>query len=341
MSNNPSTSNHLLMQRLQLPLTTLALMLATAHLSTASALIYEGFDAAAANGVPIAGLAGASSAGLSGTWNSVSAGTATATYQSSGLTFSGMPTQGGALLVSASTTDGAVNAYRPVTVGVAAGSTLYGSFLFQTQAIGSQYVSVLGVETGATTNFANNPITPHRLGDNDDPFRFTINPDTFNGSSLGTNGVKVRRYNTNGSIANAAGSANLANGETYLAIFSLTNAYVGDGTAGLVAQTASVWILNNTQFQALDLTNLSEGALDAGFVSKSSLNNGFQGGLTAGYYLNIAALAAGAAGTNATIYDELRMGSSLQAVVVPEPATYGLVLGALSLLLIWRRQRVV
>lgn len=319
----------------------LAVVWASAHALSANLFIYEGFDAGVTADTPIigGGLSGATSMGLSGVWGAVSAGNGveTAVFQPSGLSMANFLTVPGALRVGTSGSGTAgVNAFRQVSVGAANRSTLFGSFLFRTQSAGPQYVSVMGIETGAGTNFAGTAITPHRLGDNDDPFRFNIGPDSYNAEGY-SSGLKLRRWNSVGSMAAVGGVNGLSADTTYLAIWKVTNAYTADPRDQ--NQEGSVWILGESQYAA-GAGSLTESFLAANSLYTVSVTNGLAAGLLAGDYLNIAALAAGVAGSSQTIYDEIRIGSNLASVApVPEPSLYASLVGGLCLLAVWLQRR--
>jgi len=316
--------------------------LAWAQIATAGLWIYEGFDTGVGSETNVAGagLSGATSVGFAGAWDAVGNGngTETAAFMPNGLSFSNLLGTPGSLKVSI---DGsgtaAMNAYRQVTVGAGDRATVFGSLLFQTVSAQTAYVSVMGFESGASTNFVGDPITPHRLGDNDDPFRFNVGPDSWNSSAL-SSGVKVRRWDAAGSMAAIGGPNGITSGTTYLMVWKLTNAYTGGSRS--VNQEGVVWVLSESQY-TLGAGSLDEAFLDSNNTYKAMVTNGLAGGIVGGDYMNIAALAAGVTGANTTYYDEVRVGDTIADVTpVPEPASFALVLGALTLGLIgWRRRR--
>jgi hypothetical protein len=305
-----------------------------------SLLVYEGFDpVGAVNGSTIASLSGATSIGFASesSWGAVGAGTFSATYQATGLSFgSNFQATGGALKMSiGNNSSNAVNAFRQSGVSVAGGSTLWGSFLFQHDSSKSRQVTFVGVESGASTNFAGTAITQHRLGDNDDPFFMTFQPDSFNNtdaSYVSSQAVKVRRFGT-GSFA-STGAINdpvVSSNATYLSVWKLTNAW--DGIAPTSNQVATMWTLTLSQYDFI-LANggMTEANLNTSSFSKVELTNGLQGRLLSSDFINLAALQGGATTAYNTTVDEIRMGTTLAAVTpIPEPATYAALIGALAL----------
>lgn len=320
-----------------------------------SLVVYEGFDIGVGMDTAVAGtgLSGASSVGFAGgsSWNAVASANATAQFTAAGLNMTNLASTGGALrLTTESSAAGVgVNAYRPSGVNVADGTTAFGSFLFSPQSTQGRFAGLVGVETGYTTSFNGTLTYPaHRLGDNDDPFLFTVQPDSFNSANQNyTAFLKVRRY-LNGSFASATANTTAVAytaGQIYLGIWKITNlsGYPTDqaGTStdpSLTAQSAAFWTLSEAQYLAILAGGITESELDSNSLVKvATTQDAFRAHLLATDFLNLAALSGGAGGVQSILLDEIRIGTSLADVTpVPEPATLALLAGVLGLLVALR-----
>lgn len=286
-------------------------------LASAATIVYEPFNyPSVANGTTMNGVV-TNATGLTGNYSVAGVGTYAVTYDTSGLTFGNLQTQGGSVTESGNQPD--ISAQMSVASPVA-GSTLYGSYLIQssTAAPGSEVAALVFGPKNATDVNANINIAAEEYGDN--------------------NGV-VR---AGGASANGVGTA-LSVNTPYLELFQISGI---NATSGNVS--ASEWTLSSSQFANFQ-GNLTATALDAAATGTAAnevtqeaiVNNANPGGsyptINSSTYLSLYTYSM----TNQ--FDEIRLSQNSLADVapVPEPATLGLTaIGGLGLLLLKRRKVV-
>jgi len=287
-----------------------ALLAASAPSAQAALLVYEGFTGYS-TGELNGQAASSSSIGLSGAWDGSSY---TVRHQviSTGLTFNGLATSGGALSIG--------NAVRLSGIamshaGVAAGGTLYSSYL----------VNLSGAPTagsGITTRI-NGTSTTQASG-------------YFNSFADGRNGTtpSVGYDSTFNPANNNPSSTALTTGTTYIVISMFTN--VGNDQPG----DANLYVLNQAQYSnllSLGISNLASLSVGTGnnqvWAAASQTGMTFNGSFDSSDFLHILSL-----DTTSTI-DEIRYGTTLGDVLpIPEPSAAA-VAGLALLGMIGRRKR--
>jgi hypothetical protein len=293
----------------------------------AELLVYEGFDPADSSADIQAGqLAGATSKGFAADskWEVLGSDDFLAEFTSDGLAMPGLASVGGAAKIGVGGAGQAmVNAFRKSGVSVAPGSTIYGSFLFQNDQAESRYLTFLGVDTGEELpGDKGNTREAHRLSDNDTAMVLCLSPDSFARDEEGvpgrsTQGIKVGKYPTFGSKDMAGADYELANGETYLVVWSVTNT-AGSG-APASQQQVVMWILSADNLKAIrDAGEASEMAVDSNSLVRLVVPNGLRARLLDSDFINLSASLAGGHKRSMSTYDEIRIGSDM-ASVLPVP----------------------
>lgn len=184
------------------------------------------------------------------------------------------------------------------------GQTYYSSFVFTIE-------GPVGTETGTATG--NNTISMLAKGDN-----FSATTD----NALFINGANSKTQARN-SDQLASVDTLIQYGVTYLAVVR----YSGwDATAG-VYETTTVWLNPTTTDE-----NTSEASITASVTTDNAGSEGFQGVAFRTYFTNSA---------NKVYIDDLRVGTTWDSVVIPEPGTWalGLSAGVLAIALLRRRRR--
>ncbi len=285
----------------------LSVLATTALVANGAVLLYEPFNYGPTDASDATTLSGTAT-GLDGTAYTGHGGTATV-YTAAGLTLGDLVTSGGYVRVPFQSS-GTNGISRGLSFGFDAGSTLYGSMLFQQPEgdVSNSTNAVLFGSSGATDNTADLAVRPHIGG-----------------------------FPNIAGIRTAAGGANATGTEygslsTVLVLFQVTNMNAVSGT-----QDLSLWVLNAAQF-----ANFKAGGLDAAELNAATTGATATDVLQRATYPNTGTYAAlfdtdvmrlynfrfnGA-------YDEIRVGSAsldevTPLVVVPEPSSL-VALGLLS-----------
>jgi hypothetical protein len=293
----------------------------------AELLVYEGFDPADSSADLQSGqLAGATSKGFAADskWEVLGSDDFIAEFSSDGLAMPGLASVGGAARIGVGGAGQAmVNAFRKSGLSVAPGSTIYGSFLFQNDQSESRYLTFLGVDTGEELpGEKGNTREAHRLADNDTAMVLCLSPDSFARDEEGvpgrsTQGIKVGKYPTFGSKDMAGADYELANGETYLVVWSVTN--TADGGSPASQQQVVMWILSADNLKAIrDAGEASETAVDSNNLVRMVAPGGLRARLLDSDFINLSASLAGGHKRSTSVYDEIRIGSDM-ASVLPAP----------------------
>lgn len=278
--------------------------------------VYEGFNNALANGATFngAGTAGTSSFGWSTTtWTNTNPPANRITYRTSGLAFPGLATAPGAIQVDASGGQG-VSVSRTQAPGFS--GTYFASYLFQNT------TTVTGTASTVAAVFG---------GTDDTVGKVVISP-RARSTATAIGGVRLNSGGT-GTSANNTGTP-FVTGATYLTISKIDT----QSTPGSTILTD--WVLNDIQFAAFKAAGSTETFLNVpGAVTQTgTATRAFTANLTAGtdvvtFY---------GFDTNPTVFDEFRMGGSIESVTpipVPEPTgVLALAVGGLIAATIRRRR---
>ncbi|RYD36525.1 MAG: PEP-CTERM sorting domain-containing protein [Verrucomicrobiaceae bacterium] len=288
----------------------LAVLAAAAPFSHGALLVHEGF-AGYGTGELNGKAASTESTGLSGSWNGSSYGNRHQLTES-GLTFSGLATNGGALTTG---NDVRLSGIAMDHAGVATGGTLYSSYLVNLSGATNSGSGLLTRVNGTSTTQASGYFNAFADG------RASTQP--------------AVSYDTTFDPANhTAGSSVIPTGQTFIIISSFTN--VGSSSGG----TASLYVLSQAQFlnlRTIGLENLAtltagQGTTEA-WATASASSATFNGSFDSGDFLHILSL------SSSSTIDEIRYGTSLEAVLpVPEPS--GMAVAGIAILgMIGRRKR--
>ena len=295
--------------------------------SLASAVIvYEPFNyPSVANGATMVGVT-TNATGLTGSY-SLGAGTYAAgatnsdmTYDTTGLSFGNLQTQGGSVMVT-STNNQRSSLTVQLNISPAANSTLYGSFIFNSSANTNPGYAVGGLLLGSQTQIDNNST-------------ISILAEAYGQS----NGF----LNMPGITSTYGTGTTLSLNTTYMELFQVSGI---NGTSGSIS--ASEWTLTPAQFANFQ-GNLTAAVLNAAPTGTAATDVTQMATLTdsspssypdisSSNYLSLFSY------NMTNQYDEVRLSTtSLSDVTpVPEPATLGLVaIGGLGLLLLKRRKAV-
>lgn len=292
--------------------------LSTTSPTEAALLMYEGFSYGSSNNVALNTLSG-SALGLDG---SAYAGSGTVQYQSSGLTFGDLETDGGRANLPYNS--GAFEAHRGIDFTLTSG-TMFGSYLFQAYDDAGGTSGISPVMWGATVS--------------DNTVELAVAGNTGGAGVL----AGVKSYSTStGGTAIATGSTMTAN-TTYLVLFEVTNM----GAASGETQDVNIWVLSEAQFANFKVDGLTTAELQAAALG-STASDVWQ---KVNFTLNVS-------GTNAisltdsetfTLFsyrskyyvDEVRVsnGSLDEVTPIPEAASLGLLLGGLGFLAMRRQSR--
>ncbi len=285
----------------------------------AGLLVYEGFDYGVANGSSLNGVA-VSATGLGGNYTVTNAGTGTATFVETGLTFGDLVTTSGAARLNSGTT-GSSNAVLSASLNLSAAGTgtIYSSYLVQFTSLST--TSAGGGNQVRLKNTANNT---NLLQSSAKVASATFTPGVAYGNNTPVNAPKP------------AEGANMVTGETYLVVNTFTNvgSALSAGSPG-VATTAlfdlasyNNWVSNGSNesgefgLTALALRTVSESVTSGTYTFNNTSKS-----------LQFTTFSGSGSGQNA-IFDEVRFGTSLSDVVVstiPEPSTYAGIVGGLTL----------
>lgn len=289
----------------------------------AATLVYEGFGytGSIANGATMNGVA-TTGTGLTGNFAVANVNGGSSTYNTTGLTFSGnfFATTGGALRMSGTST---ANTSSTSNIGLAwnAGTvtgTVYSSFLFVPAA--------------------------------ESPLTGALAAERINTTIGGAGGYFISQADGGGGVgAPAVGydatttttASTLTTATTYLAISRFTN--VGSALSVGTPGTANLWILTSTGYDAW----VAAGALEASLstfatvsVTDTATTGTFNLSNAQFAQFNLSTANDGTAGRTQTYtFDELRYGTTLADVAIPEPATGVLALGGILLLALKRTRR--
>ncbi|MDP0496235.1 MAG: hypothetical protein Q7Q73_08500 [Verrucomicrobiota bacterium JB024] len=286
---------------------------------SATILLEDSFDYAV--GSNLAGNSGGT--GFSSSW---SLGGGVQATVSNGLAFSGLYTSGGSALITSSS--GAATLLNRTSGTNVTTSTVYGSFLFQTE---DQPIDSASGQTGSTWT------TRFRNGSSSGTLEYAVLP-FYGGNSSYYNGLSASGYNDYYySNTSAAVRPGIYDGSTYLFVTKITGLSTGSGTL-------EVWILDESGLAAARAAGMTDTALTTNVVSDGYLNVSYTGtiSLSSGDVLQLASYtSSNSAYSSSYIMDEIRYGESLTDVTpLPEPAVTGLLLGiSVSALLLRRVQR--
>tara|TARA_R100000027_G_scaffold67699_1_gene67928 strand:- start:8485 stop:9489 length:1005 start_codon:yes stop_codon:yes gene_type:complete len=313
--------------------------------SSASLLVYEGFNYGESS-MNIDGVSvGGGATGLTGSY-STSTGTSgngnvqTSIYNSSGLTFSNLSTTGGALTQTVSPTIDSTKEYT------------YSHAAINTSGTGTIYNSML---VRVDSNALSNPTlgqNPSNSGVSDMRIQSTSSLTGNGNGSMVTNAKRSNQgsqkpgtsYTANGFIG---GSGTISLAETYLFITKYTN------VGGVDGGDATLWVFDETGFDTwqangglegdlstyafMETTNTSSTAIAFDATKSMRFSTGefsvdFNSG--ADNYDNV--------GTIGATYDEVRYGTSLGDVIsaIPEPSQFALGFGFLALCLPFLRRKL-
>jgi hypothetical protein len=297
--------------------------------SRGSVIVYEGFDYGATES-NLGGLGNTTELGLQGTWvNNGGAGTTTQ-YMPSGLTFSDLLVSGGLAQINAigaGTGDRTAGAARQIAVDAQTG-TLWGSYLFNPISDAAAR-SVSSLLHGNAANITDNTAY------------FSLANNEFN---VGVGGVRISN-SAGGGAAAATGGVTLTLNTTYLYLFKLENI----GAAGGTPQSATMWMLNEAQFD-----NFKSGGLDEAELNSAAIGAGATGVMQRATRTTAGLAAPGtfdgtdflrffnfSGGELITQFDEIRFanGSLAEVAPVPEPSTFVAIASGIGVLLGLQRTR--
>jgi hypothetical protein len=289
--------------------------------SQASLLVYESFNygSSTSDGATLNAKA-TSATGLGGNYGVTTVGSGSATFNASGLSFSNFVTTGGAARLNSGAT-GSSNAVLSASLNLSASATgtLYSSYLVQFTSFST------------TPNGGGNQVRLKNTGNNTNLFQSSAKAAT----AIVTPGVAYGN-NTPVNAPQPGGGANITTGVTYLVVNTFTNvgSALSVGSPG-VATTAlfdlasyNNWVEKgsneNGEFglTALALRTVSDTVTSGTFTFSNASKS-----------LQLTTFSGSGSGQNA-IFDELRFGTALSDVVgatIPEPSTYALLAGSLTL----------
>jgi hypothetical protein len=299
----------------------------------ASVLVYEGFDVTGGvDGTTLSGKAGATSTGFdSGSSWSVNlgvVGASSATYETTGLTFSDVPVRGGRahLIAGGGSANSSADGARPLDV--AATGTIYGSYLIHPVAIPDNTQSINSILVGSQASVTNN--------DAGAQWDFQVNSDVY-GSDNG--GGRINGTTGAGDFANTGTPISV--GTTYLVLYEMQN-LVNSGSA---SQTLTEWILTASQYDNFKSGGLTEtelngatvGPLGTNVLQRGSQTASLSANLTNADYFHIFSVLADANSQ----YDELRISNASlnEAVWAPEPSCAAMLFASAALVRLGRRRR--
>lgn len=293
---------------------------------SATLLVYEGFNYSLANDANLYGET-VTGQGLAGDFSQVTgAGTQTFQFRTNGLTFgSNFLTTGGGAFISSSADPNArtfANASIAAATQVTSG-TVYTAYLAQFSSLSTSTVGSGGIAAGfgiwvdggsSTTALLN---YAHRVASTTNNLRPGVG------------------YGPNGGVTTSSAGPNLTSGTTYLTIARFENLGSGTGRAAhqfVFTQAAyDDWVDNGRIEADLDI-----------YATWTTTHTGTET-FDAMSRVFIAAYGRSSTEIESLVFDEFRMGTTLDAITqVPEPTTWALIAGLLvgGTALIRRRQTV-
>jgi hypothetical protein len=297
--------------------TPLFLLLLTALISSlhASILVDEGFNFGSTD-TNLQGLSGGGSIGVSaGGWTGTNGSTSSAVsqYLASGLSMGDMTVVGGMAQETITNSGQSAGAAIRLTTASNYTGTLYGSYLFNDQSIGSSAAAPSVTSLLINTNPSS--------GDSSSPYDLASKD--YNATNGGV------RLGTSPQSNNLLTGTAITLNTTYLMAFQIT----GLGTTN---QSITSWILNTNNFTTAEASGFTTAALNAnnlqtGFVTNTAANGFF----SSNSYLKLFAYTGNTSSVVAG-FDELKFSdTSLNEAIlgVPEPSSIAYLLGGLGLLL--------
>lgn len=293
--------------------------------SLASAIaVYEPFNYPnVTNGSTMVGVT-TNATGLTGSYllgagtNSNGATASEMTYDTTGLTFGDLQTQGGSVVVTSPANQRA-SLTAQLNISPAAGSTLYGSFLFNSSANTNPGFAVAGLLLGSEDQYDATSV-------------ISILPEAYNETNGYLNIPGIAAANGTGTV--------LSLNTTYMELFQVSGI---NGTSGPI--NASEWTLSASQFAHFqgDLTASALNAASTGTAADdvtqmATLNDASPSSypaISSSSYLSLFSY------NMTNNYDEVRLSTTslAETAPVPEPASLGLfAVGGLGLLLLKRRK---
>lgn len=300
--------------------------------ANASLLIQEQFNYAIADGTSMGGVA-ATGTGLQGNYAVRNSG-GSSTYATTGLSFGSnfFATSGGALSVTTTAGAGQFSILGVQMDVTAQSGTLWNSHLFRIP------------ELGETVAFANAIGTRINDGDTVDGATsggpnsyFGVNGNNNSASGpASTPGVDIA--GGNGTTASSDPVMTLSENTTYLALAKFTNV----GTALSVGNpgVASLWVFDQSGYDAWRTAGSSEASLGdhATWTITESVTSGtynFSSSEFLQFYVFNQSVTAAIDG----LMDEVRWGTTLGSVAIPEPSSFALLIGTLAATCLIRRRR--
>lgn len=313
--------------------------LTLAGAANAAVLVYQPFNYSLAQDASLAGQSVGGTGFGSATWTETktlnTGGSASSTFNTAGLSFSGMQAGGGSATQNISAANGTTaqdSLSTPISpvAGFTSGGTLYGGFLFQ---VGS---STTNGDQQPMVNIGSAPATLNSIAGN-----LSAQFHQYGGSSNG--------YIAVGTKAGALAGSGLAQATTYLYLFQLTN------VGGSGNQTMDAWVLSQSQFSNFSgSSSLNSGSLNAAATGSGSNEVTESGSVTgsgvnfnSSQYLTLTSWIYGHNANNvgSATYDEIRLSDSSLAEAAgaptPEPASIGLLAaGGGAIMLLGRRRKM-
>ena len=288
-------------------------------LAQASLLVYEGFSYTLDDDTAITGQA-TNATGLTGNYVADNQNTASSNFRTTGLTFSSLffPTTGGALQISTSGSNAVVRLGVALDTGAQTG-TLWQSYLVNVQSRDEPNTQ-LSLITRVADQQTAAPVAERS-------FQSFANGPTSDTPAIG--------YTSDSSASTGAA---LTNDTTYLVLARFTN--VGSTLSAETPGEATLWVFTEAGYDEWRTTGNSlesNLAASATWTATHIVESGEH------LFNNDRFLQFGSfspvAGTNISgQIDELRWGTTLEAVAIPEPAAWALVPALIAVLLIVRRR---